>query len=195
MNAMLDLPSFQWMILPALIFLARICDVTIGTIRIIMVSKGLRAWAPLFGFFEVLIWLITIRQLMTNISSVVHYLAYAGGFAAGTVVGMAIENRLSLGKVIIRIITRRGGAELAAFLRDHGYTVTDLDAMGGEGPVRIIFTVIQRQNLRHVERIVKEFNPTAFYTIEDVRFVRETVTDRKIFPLVWPSANRVRLGK
>ena len=122
--------TVQWIILPVLIVLLRIVDVSIGTVRIILLSKGLKHLAPVFGFFEVLIWLVAIRFVLHNVSSPIHYIAYAGGFAIGTYIGMLIEGRLSLGNLMVRIITRQGGDELVGFLREHGYRVTDLPARG-----------------------------------------------------------------
>jgi len=168
-----DTIAFQWVVLPLLIFFSRILDVTIGTIRIIFLSKGLRRLAPVFGFFEILIWLVAIRQLMNNVSNIATYIAYALGFAAGTFVGIIVEDKLSIGQVIIRIITRTGGAQLASHLRSEGFRTTELEAQGDAGAVRILFTVIKRQDLPHVEKLINEFNPNAFYSIEDVRFVKE----------------------
>jgi len=169
----MDSMLFQWVLLPLLIFTSRILDVTIGTIRIIFLSKGLKRLAPLFGFFEILIWLVAIRQLMSNVSNVATFLAYALGFSAGTYVGMLVEEKLSLGQVIIRIITRASGIELASHLRSGGYRITELSANGERGEVRIIFTVVKRKDLARVESLINEFNPNAFYSIEDVRFVKD----------------------
>jgi len=165
--------AFQWILLPLLIFVSRILDVTIGTIRIIFLSKGLKKLAPVFGFFEILIWLIAIKQLMTSVSNIATYIAYALGFAAGTFVGMIVEDKLSLGQVIIRIITGTDSNQLASHLRAEGFRTTDFEARGDDSEVRIVFTVIKRRDLPHVEKVIDEFNPNAFYSIEDVRFVKE----------------------
>jgi uncharacterized protein YebE (UPF0316 family) len=169
----IDTTVFQWVLLPLLIFVSRILDVTIGTIRIIFLSKGLKRLAPVFGFFEILIWLIAIRQLMSNVSNIATFVAYAMGFAAGTYIGMLVEEKLSIGQVIIRIITRAGGGTLASHLRIMGYKITELSARGEGGAVSIIFTVIKRKDILHVEKTINDFNPNAFYSIEDIRFVKE----------------------
>ena len=96
---------FAWVILPLLIFFCRICDVSLGTIRVIFIAKGLKYIAPAIGFFEVIIWLLAIGQVMNNITNVACYIAYGGGFAAGTLLGMTVEERLSLGTVIVRVIS------------------------------------------------------------------------------------------
>ena len=166
---------YAWVILPCLIFAARILDVSLGTIRIILVSKGLKNLAPIFGFFEVLIWILAIGQIMQDLTNIVLYVAYASGFAMGTFVGIQLENKLSLGMVLIRIITRRDAYELIGLLKTqhHGFTV--VDAQGPCGQVHIIYSIIPRHDLREVVGDIKRYNPHAFYTIEDVRFVSEVI--------------------
>ncbi len=177
---------FQWILLPLLIFCARIIDVSIGTVRIMFVAKGIRKLATVFAFFEVLIWIITVKQVLSNMSNPLQYVGYAGGFAAGTYIGMVIEHKISIGYAMIRVITARDGRDLAAYLRSHGWRVTDLDAEGNDGPVRIIFLVLKRKDLERVTNIIKEFNPNAFYSIEDVRFVSGKTT-----PLTSPMMSSV----
>ena len=166
---------FAFVIVPVLIFLARVCDMSLDTIRVIFVSKGIRYLPAIVGFFEVIIWLIAIGQVMNNLTNVVCYLAYGAGFATGTVIGMAIEERLSLGLATVRIITKEDPARLLEVLRSHDYGVTVLDAEGGKGKVKVIFTIIKRQDLQHVVGIIKDFNPGAFYSVEDVKAVAEGV--------------------
>ncbi len=164
-----------WVLIPLLIFLARICDVSLGTIRLIFVSRGMRYLAPLVGFFEVLIWLMAIGEIFRNLRNPVCYIAYAGGFAMGNYIGMVIVDKLSLGKVLVRIITRRDAGHLLDYLKSRRFGVTSVDAEGVDGPVRVIFTIVQRSDLAGVVDIVKEFNPNAFYTVEDMRFVSEGI--------------------
>jgi uncharacterized protein YebE (UPF0316 family) len=170
--------TFTYIVLPLLIFLARVCDVTIGTIRIIFVSRGHKFLAPLIGFFEILIWLVAIGKIFQNLNNITCYIAYAGGFAAGNFVGICIEERLAMGTLVIRVITRKGASELITGLRSAGYGATSITAQGGSGAVSVIYSVIKRSNLDDVVAIIKKFNPKAFYSIEDVRFVSEGV-----FPL------------
>ncbi len=165
---------FTLVIMPILIFIARIFDVSIGTLRIIFVSKGMKYLSGLLGFFESLVWVLAISQVMQNLNSWTTYIAFALGFAAGNLVGIMLEERLAMGNLIIRIITRKEADELVRYLWDSGYGVTSVDAQGEAGPVKVIFTIVKRKKLRKVIEIIKRFNPNAFYTIEDVRFVRET---------------------
>jgi uncharacterized protein YebE (UPF0316 family) len=166
---------FEYIILPLLICLARIFDVAIGTLRIIFVAKGLKKLAPLLGFFEVLIWLLAISQVMQNLTNVVNYLAYAFGFAIGNYIGMWIEQKLALGMVVVRIITKVAASNLIDYMKEQNFGVTSIDGEGSNGPVNLIFTVIKRTDLPRVIEKIKQFNPKAFYSIEDVRFVSEGV--------------------
>lgn len=165
---------YAWVFLPLAIFLARVCDVSLGTVRIILISRGVKL-ATLIGFFEILVWLLAIGHIMQNLTNFGYYIAYAGGFAAGTYAGILIENKLSLGVVILRIITRRDATELIKHLKEQNYGVTTIDAQGVSGPVKIILIVINRHDVDNVVGIIKTFNPHAFYSVEDVRFAREGI--------------------
>lgn len=175
MEQLLNSDLFTWVILPFLIFLARICDVTIGTIRIIFVSKEQKLWASLFGFFEVLIWLVVIGQVMQNLDNVFCYIAYAGGFACGNYIGITIEGKLAMGVLIVRIFTTKGDMKLVDSLRAAGFGVTNIPAQGGAGPVNVVYTIIKRSCLPEVISIIKQFNPKAFYSVEEVRSVNAGV--------------------
>jgi uncharacterized protein YebE (UPF0316 family) len=166
---------FAWVILPILIFVARVIDVTFGTMRIIFISKGEKILAPLFGFFEIIVWLFAIGQVMQNLTNLTYYFAYAGGFATGNFVGMYIEEKLAMGTLVIRIITNKDASNLIEALKSRNYGITLVDAQGATGNVKIIFTVIKRRNVDDVVGLIKQFNPKAFFSIEEVRVAREGV--------------------
>jgi uncharacterized protein YebE (UPF0316 family) len=161
--------------MPLLIFVARILDVSVGTLRVIFVSKGYRTLATVLGFFEVLIWIMAMGQIMGDLNNIWYFFSYAAGFATGNFVGITIEKKISLGVVILRVITQKNAEDLVKHLRADNYGVTVLDAEGAEGTVKVIFMVIKRQKLSVVVPIVKQFNPNAFFSIEDVRYVREGI--------------------
>ena len=169
--AFFDSQLFSLMILPLLIFFARVTDVTIGTMRIIFVSRGFRFIAACAGFFEILIWLFAIGQIMNNLDSWINYMAYAGGFAVGNYIGITIEQRLALGYLVVRIITQRDGTTLDENLRKANFVVTSMEAQGGRGPVKILYTIVKRNTLPHVVELIKSTNPLAYYTVEDLRSV------------------------
>lgn len=181
-------PLYTLVLIPLLIFLARILDVSVGTLRIIFVSKGLKYLAAILGFFESLVWVLAISQVIQNLDSWITYIAFALGFAAGNLVGIMIEERIAMGNLIVRVITRKEADELVRFLWDSGYGVTSVDAQGETGPVKVIFTIVRRKKLPEILAIIRRFNPNAFYTIEDVRFVKETyippVRTRPFSPLM-----------
>lgn len=155
------------------IFAARVCDVTLGTLRISFISKGEKRIAPFVGFFEMLIWLFAISRIAKNLDNVWYYVFYAAGFACGIFVGLIVEERLALGLRVVRTITRQGAEELVAKLRDAGWGVTSTPAEGVEGPVNLMFSVVHRSDIPRYIAVVKNNNPRAFYSIEDVRFVSE----------------------
>lgn len=161
-------------LIPLLVFAARILDVSVGTLRIIFVSKGFRGYAALLGFVESLVWVLAISQVMRHMDNWITYVTFALGFAVGNYVGVSLEERIAIGSQILRIITRHDASELVSYLREQGYGVTSVDANGENGPVKLIFMVVKRRHLEDIVSIIKRFNPNAFYTIEDVRFVRET---------------------
>src|SRR5512143_3533235 len=115
---------YTWVLLPLLIFASRIADVTLGTLRIIFTSRGQRKLAPVLGFVEVFIWIVIVSQVISNIQSFTAYIGYAAGFAAGTFVGMYVEDRMAMGTLVLRVILAEGGDALAKALRAAGFGVT-----------------------------------------------------------------------
>jgi uncharacterized protein YebE (UPF0316 family) len=165
---------FQLVVIPILIFLARIMDVSINTVRIIYMLNNKRWIATVMGFFEALIWLMAIGQILQSIDSPVSYIAYAGGFAGGIYVGMLIENRLAIGSVMVRIITTTEGDKLVERIKENSYRLTHVDAEGAKGHVKIIFLILERKRLQKLINTIQYYNPSAFYTVEGVKFVKNT---------------------
>jgi uncharacterized protein YebE (UPF0316 family) len=172
--------TYTWFILPLFIFLARIMDMSLDTLRIIFVNRNLKYYAMISGFFEVLIWLMVIRQIFQQLNNPLCFIAYAAGFASGNFIGIMIENRISIGRVIIRIITGREADVLVDFLKSSGYGITVIDAEGTKGSVKVIFTIVERSDITHIIEKIKRHNPQAFYSLEDVRFVSEAVTPYRL---------------
>jgi uncharacterized protein YebE (UPF0316 family) len=164
---------FDWLILPGIIFLARLVDVALGTLRIIFVSRSMRNLAPLVGFFESLIWLFAVSQIVLNLNNIMSYFAFAAGFATGNYVGIYLENKLAVGLLSVRVVTSEDGSDLINYLSAQNFGVTSISATGVSGKVRLIISVIKRKDIDEYLRIVKQFNPKAFISIEDVRSVKE----------------------
>jgi uncharacterized protein YebE (UPF0316 family) len=169
---------YTYIVLPLLIILARIVDVSIGTLKIILMSRGNKTLAPILGFFEVLVWLLAVTRIFENLDNWVCFFAYPLGFALGSYLGIRLEERLAIGVELIRIITRRDASALTTTLRENGYGVTYIPAEGSTGKVGILYTIINRKNLGQVIQIIKQHNPNAFYTIEDIRFVSQRLQSR-----------------
>jgi uncharacterized protein YebE (UPF0316 family) len=164
---------FYYLVLPLMIFIARICDVSINTIRIIFVMTGRKFVATVLGFFESLIWLLAIGQIFKHIDNLFSYIAYPAGFAMGILVGMLIEERLALGKVVVRIITRKDIEQLIDFLKKNKIRYSIMKSEGPDGPENILFTVLRRDSFHLLEEKITEYIPTAFYTVEGVKSASE----------------------
>ncbi len=170
-NELLNSENYNHIILPLIIFFARITDVSIGTIRIIFVSRGNKIVAPFLGFFELLIWVFAISNIIQHLNNIYTYIAYAGGFAVGNYIGMKIEEHLALGISLIRIITKTESEELVKVMHEKGYGTTEVHAKGRDADVNILYTVVKRKDIESTIKLLKEHNPNAFYTIEDIRYV------------------------
>lgn len=164
----------EWPIL-ILIFCARLLDVPIGTVRMIMVMNGHRYVSALLGFFEVIIWMIAVGKAIQYIDSVVALVAYGGGFALGTLIGMEVEQRLAIGWRVIRVINPRPELLLAERLRSGGLNPTRVDGRGGtnsgggggsDGPVEMVFLAIKRKAVPDVMEKVARIAPDAFVSVE-----------------------------
>jgi len=162
-----------YLVLPLLIFLARVADVSIGTVRLIFVSKGFKILSPILGFFEVLIYIITVTKILSDMTNPWLYIVYALGYATGNYVGMYIEEKLSIGKVMIRIITQKDYKQLIENLKEKNYNLTVVNASGKRGKVKLIFSVIDKKELKKIIEIINITNPKAFYSIEDVRYAQD----------------------
>jgi uncharacterized protein YebE (UPF0316 family) len=167
---------FSYALLPLLIFVARIGDVSINTIRIIYVLGGRRVTATLLGFFESFIWLMAIRQIFEHLDNWICYIAYPAGFATGIFVGMIIEERIAYGKVLVRIITRKDVSVLIKYLNTNRHRYTKVDAQGPDGHENLVFTVLEREHLEAMLYALKDMLPTAFYTVEKVNRATEVGT-------------------
>lgn len=166
---------FDLLVVPVFIFVARVIDVSLGTLRIILLSKGYKILVPLIGFIEVFVWVIAISRIMQNLDNWICYVAYAGGFATGNFIGMIIEEKLALGYELVRVITKKEAVDLVNNLRDKGYGVTLVEAKGAKGEVGVVYVIVSRKKIKEVISIIRTYNPKALYTIEDIRFVNKEI--------------------
>lgn len=187
--------EMAWYI-PVLIFFARICDVSIGTLRLIFMMSDRRWLSAVLGFFEVIIWVLAVKGVLEHLTNPLALTAYGLGFAAGMLVGMTIERRLALGHRIIRVISPGApGAEvdLSAALRERGYRVTRVDGRGRSGPVEVAFLVVRRRAVEPLRLLIHELAPAAFITVERVeRATGGSLPDGPFARRKWSLMNHVR---
>jgi uncharacterized protein YebE (UPF0316 family) len=168
---------YALLILPLLIFLARVADVSMETIRVIYISRGIKYLAPIIAFFEIVIWLFAMEVVMSDLSNIANFFAFSLGFATGTYVGLVIEEKLSIGMVVLRIITteEETDEEILKFMEAEHCGVTSLDGRGTRGNVRMILSLVNRTELPRITQYLQENKPHAFFSIEDVRYANEGV--------------------
>jgi uncharacterized protein YebE (UPF0316 family) len=152
-----------------LIFLMRACDVSLGTIRVIMAFQGRSLIAATIGFFEVTIFILAMGKVMSSLDSPINVIAYSSGFATGTLLGIWIEGRIALGIRFARIITHRQNDRLVDELRGQGFGITRLNGEGLNGRVYVLISVVKRKDLAKFMATVKKYAPSAFVSVEDTR--------------------------
>jgi uncharacterized protein YebE (UPF0316 family) len=156
----------------SLIFCLRVITSAMTTIRTILITRGHKIFAALLGFVEISIWVIAISQVLSHLGNVWNVVGYSGGFAAGTLIGMVIEERLALGYSDLHIISKQKGSEVAQALREAGYGVTVAIGHGQNGQVTTINTVARRKSVPRALGVVTSVDPEAFVTIEEARYIR-----------------------
>lgn len=168
----LDTFWFEWVMLPLLIFVSRSCDVSLATLRNVFIARNIRQVVPIIGFFEVLLWLVAISTVLGNLHNWACYLGFAAGYANGIFLGLKIEERLALGKQLVRIFTKLDTTGFVQELYSYGMGVTMVDGQGAQGPVTVVFITLNRKDLPVLENMIQKHIPNAFYTIEDIRKAR-----------------------
>jgi len=153
-----------------IIFCARICDVSIGTVRTIVTVQGRTGIAFVLAVFEIVIWITVASTVIHQITDrPILVLFYALGFATGNVVGILVERKLAFGAIILKVITRNDGYSLADALRKMGQPVTVFVGEGMTGPVLELYIVCRRKDLKWLLPEVKKKERNAFYVIEQAR--------------------------
>ena len=151
-----------------LIIGARITDVTLGTLRTVYVIQGRRGTSWVLGFFEILIWILAVSQVIQNLSYPAYAVSYAFGFASGNYIGMTLEKWLATGRQVVRVFTRKGD-RIATQLRSEGFRVTSFRGEGRDGPIDMIFIEIPRRKTSDITLFAREVDPKCYYIIDDVR--------------------------
>lgn len=169
-----QLPPFNLMVLSGmlLIFSMRVLDVSLGTVRMILVMRGLKLRAALLGFVEVTIWVLAVSQVMSSLGNLWQLLAYSSGFATGTLVGIWLEGKLAIGQVDVHILSLTRGKAIAEALRKVNFGVTELRGNGRSGDVDVIATVAPRRDTQKIIRLATAIDASSFITVDDMKVVK-----------------------
>lgn len=155
-----------------LIFALRVTDMSLDTLRVLFVMRGHKPIAWILGFFQASVYVIAIASVLRDLTNPLNIIGYAAGFATGVVVGMAIEERLAIGHIHMRIISSRRGSGIAEKLRLEGYAVTEVPARGKDGMVTMLNCSVLRKNVEKIRLMVNEVDEEAFITSEEIRPIR-----------------------
>jgi uncharacterized protein YebE (UPF0316 family) len=164
--------SSQAWLSAGLIFILRVCDMSLDTLRVLFVMRGKKQIAWVFGFIQSVIYLLAIGKVLTQLNNPLNIIGYAAGFATGNVVGMMIEERIAIGHIMVNIISPSRGSAIVTHLRQNGYAVTELSGRGKDGMVSLINCSVLRKQVDTVHQLVNEIDSDAFITAEDVRPIR-----------------------
>ncbi|MFW6042542.1 MAG: DUF2179 domain-containing protein, partial [Chloroflexota bacterium] len=154
------------------IFVLRVVGVALSTVRVLVMMRGQKLWSVVLGFFEVLVYVVAIGQVVSNLSNVWNILGYCLGFSVGTLVGMALDEKLVLGYANVRIVSRNKAQQLADNIRGAGFGATVGWASGRTGTVGVVTATVRRKEVSHVCRLADKADPNAFVTVEEARAVR-----------------------
>ncbi|PKM86094.1 MAG: hypothetical protein CVU87_13155 [Firmicutes bacterium HGW-Firmicutes-12] len=161
------------------IFFARIADVSLSTVRTLMIVRGKRFYAAIIGFFEVLIYIWALGKIFSNLDNPLNIFIYALGFAAGNIVGSFIEEKLAVGILTVQVITLKSPLELTEKLRCCGYGVTVVEGMGREGVRYILQIILKRKYIPELRKEIDQWDKDAFWTIFDARQTKGGIFSRK----------------
>ena len=166
---MLDLLQLPPLAMALAIFLLRVCDMTLDTLRVLFIVRGNRPVVWFLGFFQSTIWVVAITSVLGHLDNPLAWIGYAAGFATGNVAGMAIEDKLAVGHRHLRVISARHGAEVASAVRQAGYGVTEVAGQGRDGAVSVVNASVRRRDLNRLENLIRQADPEAFIAVEEVR--------------------------
>ncbi len=151
------------------IFVARLVNQTIDTVRFMMTIRGRKLLAWVLGFTETTIFVVTLSAVFSNLNNILYIVAYSGGFAFGNTVGMLVEERLAVGHIQVSIISPKRGSAIAEKLRVAGYAVTEIPARGKDGMVTLLHVSVQRKRVKQVHQIAQKIDSSAFISGEEMR--------------------------
>ncbi len=155
-----------------IIFGLRLMSVPLGIIRALMVVRGIKYMAAISGFIEELIWVVAIYEVITQLNTFSSILAYAGGYGAGVIIGMFIEEKLALGLTAVNIVTPANDIELKNAIKKSGFGMTILEASGIDEKRHFLRIITPRRRLNELLDICSHHACDSFLTVEDIRTAR-----------------------
>lgn len=158
--------------IPLIIFGLRTFDLSLSTLRMLLIIRGRKAFVWIFGLFQSASFVLGIAGVLGNLSNPLNLLGYAAGFATGNVIGITLEARLAPGKSLLRIVSPSWGAHLTEKLRKFGHGVTEVLGHGMEGTVSLIFCYVPRREVQSTKAEILEIDTDAFITVQNVRQLR-----------------------
>jgi uncharacterized protein YebE (UPF0316 family) len=166
---MIDFSAIPPAIITLTIFLLRVGDMSLDTLRILYVIRSRRGAAWILGFLQSSIWVIAITSVLSNLDNLWNIVAYGAGFATGNVIGMALEEFLAIGHAHLRIISSRMGSAIVEAVRGAGYAATEVAGRGKDGTVTIISSSVRRRDIAKVQKEISQIDPDAFVSVEEIR--------------------------
>jgi len=154
------------------IFVLRVMGVTLSTVRVLLMTRGMKAVSALLGFFEVLVYALAIGKVVQDLTNIPNLLSYCLGFSVGTLLGMWLEERMAIGYATVQVISPGRSRKIANAIREAGYGATEDRALGKDGVVQTVTTVVRRREVEKVCQVVFEVAPDAFITIDETRAVQ-----------------------
>lgn len=156
-----------------IIFVAKTFEVSISTIRLVFINKGERVKGAILGFFEVMIWILVVSSVLHNITDdPFKIFAYAAGFSLGNYLGVAIESKIAVGLASIQIVVNeKDGDILAGILRNNEFGVTIIDGKGIDSKKDLLFIQLKRKRIPAAIKLIKETDPTAYISVNDVKTI------------------------
>ena len=155
-----------------IIFILRLIDMALSTLRFLVSMRGKKLSAWLLGFFQSVIFVLAITSVLSSLDNILNIISYAAGFATGGVLGVWIEEKMAIGYVRVEVISSLRGAELADRLRDEGFAVTEVSARGKDGMVSMLNIAVLRKRVNLAAKIIREVDEDAFVTTEQMSAVR-----------------------
>ena len=152
------------------IFCGRLIDVSLSTLQTMFLVKGKRKFATIFGFIDVFVWFIVVKEaLSTDVKSIWIAIAYAGGFAAGTYLGSAISKAVIKGTVSVQVITKNKKNCVTEAIKVAGYSASVVKCTGihDEDTNYMIYAQVDNKKLDEFKKLVTNTDSNAFVTVTE----------------------------